>query len=101
MFLSLPKTLSRQRLAIHLLDAGKGLKELVAAILEIIDKSGLARKLGVMQTTVEDDRSKVVALLLRCHWHSGSLPARKSSISNHERPGTFRLGPCIIEVDKA
>ena len=46
---------------------GEELKEDIAAILELIDKSGLPYKLGAMQTTVEGDEEKVMALIMACH----------------------------------
>ncbi len=46
---------------------GEELKEDVAAILEIIDQSGLPYKLGAMQTTVEGDPKQVMALIMTCH----------------------------------
>lgn len=46
---------------------GEELKADVAAILEIIDASGLAYKLGAMQTTVEGPEDEVLALIMACH----------------------------------
>ena len=46
---------------------GEELKADVAAVLELIDRSGLPYKLGAMQTTVEGDEEKVMALIMACH----------------------------------
>lgn len=46
---------------------GEELKEDVAAILEIIDQSGLPYKLGAMQTTVEGEPKQVMDLIMTCH----------------------------------
>ena len=46
---------------------GEELKEDIAAILELIDKSGLPYKLGAMQTTVEGPEDEVMGLIMACH----------------------------------
>ena len=46
---------------------GEELKADVAAVLELIDRSGLPYQLGAMQTTVEGDEEKVMALIMACH----------------------------------
>ena len=43
------------------------LKQDIAAILELIDRSGLSYKLGAMQTTVEGDEAAVMNLIMSCH----------------------------------
>lgn len=47
--------------------SGEELKEHIAAVLELIDSSGLSYKLGAMQTTVEGDEDEVMALIMACH----------------------------------
>ena len=47
--------------------AGEELKEHVAAVLDLIDKSGLPYRLGAMQTTVEGEQEEVMALVMACH----------------------------------
>ena len=47
--------------------AGEELKEHIAAIMELIDASGLSYKLGAMQTTVEGEQAQVMALIMACH----------------------------------
>jgi uncharacterized protein (TIGR00106 family) len=49
------------------LDAGPALKEHVARILDLVDRSGLPYRLGAMQTTVEGDLDRVMALIRECH----------------------------------
>ena len=46
---------------------GEELKEHIAAVLDLIDKSGLPYKLGAMQTTVEGDSGPVMDLIMKCH----------------------------------
>ena len=48
---------------------GEELKADIAAILELIDKSGLPYKLGAMQTTVEGPEDEVMSLIMACHRH--------------------------------
>ncbi|MCE5199717.1 MAG: MTH1187 family thiamine-binding protein [Armatimonadota bacterium] len=47
--------------------AGEELKELVADILSIVDKSGLSYKLGAMQTTLEGEPERVMSVVMECH----------------------------------
>lgn len=47
--------------------SGEELKEDIAVILDLIDKSGLPYKLGAMQTTIEGEESEVMALVMACH----------------------------------
>lgn len=58
------------------LGVGEELKEKIAEILDIIDKSGLPYKLGAMQTTVEGDETEVMALIMKCHHHARELAPR-------------------------
>lgn len=46
---------------------GEELREHIAKVLDLIDKSGLAYKLGAMQTTVEGEPDEVMALIVKCH----------------------------------
>lgn len=55
---------------------GEELKEKIAEILDIIDRSGLPYKLGAMQTTVEGDEADVMALIMKCHHHARELAPR-------------------------
>lgn len=53
--------------AIVPIGVGEELREHVARVLDLVDKSGLPYKLGAMQTTVEGDADEVMALIMRCH----------------------------------
>ncbi len=46
---------------------GEELKEDIAAIMELIEQSGLPYKLGAMQTTVEGGQAEVMGLIMACH----------------------------------
>ena len=83
--------------------AGEELKEHIAAILDIIDKSGLTYKLGAMQTTVEGDDSEVMALILQCHRHMRKRAKRVlTHITLDDREGaTGRLEGKVADVEKA
>ena len=53
--------------AIVPIGVGEELREHVARVLDLVDKSGLPYRLGAMQTTVEGDTDEVMALIMRCH----------------------------------
>lgn len=46
---------------------GEEIREDVAEVLELIDRSGLPYRLGAMQTTVEGDETAVMGLIMACH----------------------------------
>jgi uncharacterized protein (TIGR00106 family) len=46
---------------------GEELREHIARVLNLVEKSGLPYKLGAMQTTVEGEADEVMALIMRCH----------------------------------
>ena len=82
--------------------AGEELSKHVAAIIDIIDKSGLTYKLGAMQTTVEGDEDKVMALIMECHRHMRSKAHRVlTHITIDDREGaTGRLTGKVADVEK-
>ncbi len=49
------------------MDKGESLSEFVAASLDLIDRSGLAYKVGPMGTTVEGEWDEVMQLIRDCH----------------------------------
>jgi len=49
------------------LGVGEELKNYVAEIIDMIDRSGLDYKSGAMQTTVEGDSEAVMDLIMKCH----------------------------------
>ncbi len=83
--------------------AGAELKEYVAEILDLIDKSGLPYKLGAMQTTVEGPEDEVVPLIIRCHHHMLAKAHRVfTHISIDDREGaTGRIEGKVADVEKA
>ena len=82
---------------------GENLSEHVAAIVDIIDRSGLKYKLGAMQTTVEGDDSEVMALILQCHRHMRAKAKRViTHIAIDDREGAKdRLTGKVADVEKA
>jgi uncharacterized protein (TIGR00106 family) len=82
--------------------AGEELSRYVAEILDIIDRSGLPYKLGAMQTTVEGDDERVMALILECHRHMRSRARRVlTHIAIDDREGAAgRLTGKIADVEK-
>ena len=51
------------------LGGSASLRQYVAEIVDLVDRSGLDYRLGAMQTTVEGDRRAVMALIMKCHNH--------------------------------
>jgi len=82
--------------------AGEELSKHVAAIIDIIDKSGLKYKLGAMQTTVEGPDDKVMALIMECHRHMRGKARRVlTHITIDDREGaTGRLTGKVEDVEK-
>ena len=82
--------------------AGEELKQYVAEILDIIDRSGLPYKLGAMQTTVEGDEERVMALIMECHRHMRRTARRVlTHIAIDDREGASgRLEGKVADVEK-
>ena len=81
---------------------GEELKEHIAKVLDVIDRSGLPYKLGAMQTTVEGEPGAVMALIMKCH---GLLlevaPRVLTHIAIDDRKGaTGRLEGKVQDVEK-
>jgi uncharacterized protein (TIGR00106 family) len=83
--------------------AGEELKRYVAEILDIIDRSGLPYKLGAMQTTVEGDEGRVMALIMECHRHMRRKARRVlTHIAIDDREGAAgRLDGKVADVESA
>jgi uncharacterized protein (TIGR00106 family) len=83
--------------------AGEELKDLLAPIMDLIDRSGLTYKLGAMQTTVEGSEERVMALIMDCHRHMRSKARRVlTTIIIDDREGaTGRLAGKVADVEKA
>lgn len=81
--------------------AGEELKEEIAEILDIVDKSGLPYKLGAMQTTIEGDQQEVMELIMKCHNHLRSKTSRVlTSITIDDREGAVgRLNGKVSDVE--
>ncbi len=82
--------------------SGEELKEHVAAIMELIDGSGLDYKLGAMQTTVEGSQEKVMALIMACHNKMRERCARVlTNITIDDREGAAgRLAGKVSDVEE-
>ncbi|MEN6372419.1 MAG: MTH1187 family thiamine-binding protein [Armatimonadota bacterium] len=70
---------------------GEELKELIAEILAIVDKSGLPYKLGAMQTTIEGEPEQVMGLIMKCHQKMMEIAPRVlTSITIDDRKGAAK-----------
>jgi len=80
---------------------GEELKEHVAKVLDLIDRSGLPYKLGAMQTTVEGQEAEVMDLVLRCHrLVAGVCPRVLTHITIDDRRGASgRLEGKVADVE--
>jgi uncharacterized protein (TIGR00106 family) len=81
---------------------GEGLSEYVAAIMPLIEQSGLPYKLGAMQTTVEGDEAEILDLIMRCHRLMRESAARVvTHIAIDDRQGaTGRLEGKVADVER-
>ena len=77
------------------------LKEQVAAVVAIIDQSGLDYRLGAMQTTVEGEPEAVMGLIMKCHTRMKELAPRVlTSITIDDRQGAHgRLAGKVSDVE--
>lgn len=84
------------------LGVGEELKELIAQIVDIIDKSGVAYKLGAMQTTLEGPQDEVMAVIMKCHNHlKTAAPRVLTSITIDDREGAVgRLEGKVSDVEE-
>lgn len=81
----------------------EGVARQVAAVLDLVDRSGLAYRIGAMQTTVEGDPDQVMALIMACHEHMRTLAPRVlTHIALDDRAGaTGRLEGKVRDVEAA
>jgi uncharacterized protein (TIGR00106 family) len=81
---------------------GEELKEHIAKVLDLIDRSGLPYKLGAMQTTVEGEEAEVMDLIMRCHRLVRELAPRVlTHIAIDDRRGaTGRLTGKVADVEE-
>jgi len=82
---------------------GEELGEYIAQVLEMVAVSGLAYKLGAMQTTIEGEPEKVMALIMECHRHlMKSCPRVLTHITIDDRHGaTDRLEGKVRDLEEA
>ena len=67
---------------------GESVKEHIAAVVDLIDASGLDYRLGAMQTTIEGEQAEVMDLIMRCHnLMKERAPRVLTSISIDDRTG--------------
>lgn len=55
---------------------GEELKEKIAELVPIIERSGLDYVMGAMQTTVEGDPDTVIEVIMECHSHMRTIAPR-------------------------
>ncbi len=58
------------------LGTGEDMREEVARVLDLVDKSGLNYRAGAMQTTVEGKADEVMDLITQCHALMKSIAPR-------------------------
>ena len=80
---------------------GEELREHIAGVLEIVEKSGLDYKLGAMATTVEGGRDEVMTLIMKCHEHMmARAPRVLTRVSIDDRKNaTGRLTGKVKDVE--
>lgn len=83
------------------LGVGEELKELIAEALSIVEKAGLPYKLGAMQTTIEGEPERVMAVIMECHRRMIELAPRVlTSITIDDRKGAVgRLEGKVKDVE--
>ncbi len=80
---------------------GEELKEHIAAVVELIDASGLNYRLGAMQTTIEGEQTEVMELIMHCHnFMMERAPRVLTSITIDDRTGAIgRLQGKVSDVE--
>lgn len=80
---------------------GEELKEKLAEIVPIIERSGLQYVMGAMQTTVEGDSQKVLEVIMACHGHMRTVAPRVlTHITIDDREGAVgRLQGKVSDVE--
>ena len=82
--------------------AGDEFKEHIAALMEVIDASGLNYKLGAMQTSIEGEQNEVMKVIMQCHnLMMERAPRVLTSISLDDRAGAVdRLEGKVADVEE-
>jgi uncharacterized protein (TIGR00106 family) len=80
---------------------GVELKEKIAELVPIMDRSGLEYVMGAMQTTMEGEADRVIEVIMACHHHMRSVADRVlTQITIDDREGaTGRLKGKIRDVE--
>ena len=80
---------------------GEELKEKIAEIVPIIERSGLHYVMGAMQTTVEGDSQNVLDVIMACHRHMRTVAPRVlTHITIDDREGAVgRLKGKVNDVE--
>lgn len=80
---------------------GEELKACVAQLMPILEDSGLDFRLGAMQTTVEGEEQRVMAVIMACHRKMKTVAPRVlTSITIDDRTGaTGRLEGKVKDVE--
>lgn len=83
------------------LGVGEEVAKEIAAVLELVERSGLDYRLGAMQTTVEGEPEAVMALILACHRHLRTrAPRVLTHITLDDRAGAVgRLEGKVRDVE--
>lgn len=81
--------------------AGEELKELISELVPLLEASGLPFKMGAMQTTVEGEQERVLAVIMACHNHLKGRVARVlTHIAIDDREGAVnRLTGKVKDVE--
>ncbi len=84
------------------LGVGEELKKYIADLFTIIEKSGLDYTLGAMQTTLEGNPEKVMAVIMKCHRRMRQrAPRVLTHITIDDRAGArSRLAGKVSDVEK-
>jgi uncharacterized protein (TIGR00106 family) len=81
--------------------AGEELKEKIAELVPVLEKSGLKFAMGAMQTTLEGDTEKVMETIMACHRVAKSGASRVlTHITIDDREGAVdRLAGKVRDVE--
>lgn len=84
------------------MEVAGGVKRLIAAILKIVDESGLPYELGPMHTTIEGEPDQVMDVIMRCHRKMTELAPRVlTNIAIDDRKGASgRLQGKVRDVEE-
>ncbi|HDQ40011.1 MAG TPA: MTH1187 family thiamine-binding protein [Desulfonatronum sp.] len=80
---------------------GEELKEMIAELVPVIERSGLEYVMGAMQTTIEGEPERVIQVIMECHDHMKTLAPRVlTHIAIDDRQGAVgRLQGKVDDVE--